>query len=143
MMRLLRRLATVLVVAAAVVAVAAFGLHEQEAAGSAPNLPPTANGYLGVYAPGMPHSTAGLTGFDRRPRRSSNVAVYYSGWLEPFQSRFAAQGVRPRGGDAGADRPARASAWPRSPEGRYDGYLASYAQAVRQIRPPGDRQLRP
>ena len=69
------------------------------------DLPPTANGYLGVFTPSMPHSTAGLTGFESSTKTKLNVAVYYSGWLEPFQSQLRRASVRPRGGDAGADRP--------------------------------------
>jgi mannan endo-1,4-beta-mannosidase len=135
MRRLLRRLATVVIVAAAVVAVTVFGLHEQEAAGSAPNLPPTAAGYLGVFTPGMPHSTAGLTRFESSTKTKLNVAVYYSGWLEAFQTHFAAKAsalgavtlvqIDP----AGASLAAIAA-------GRYDSYLESYAQAVAKFGHP-------
>ena len=98
-MRFLRRSGTVVVIVAAVAAVVAFGIRDENAASEQNTLPATAQGYLGAYTPTMPASTSGLTAFDAETGTRPNVAVYYSGWLEPFQSRFAAelagQGVVP------------------------------------------------
>ena len=129
MMRILRRLGTVVVVVAAVVAVVAFGLHE-ETAGSVKALPAKPHGYLGVYVPGMPASDAGLTTFGSRTGTSPNVAVYYSGWHEPFQTGFAAQ-LSARGAVPLVQMEPQGVNLAAIARGTYDSYLVSFAQAVR------------
>jgi hypothetical protein len=127
-----RRLGTVVVIAAVIAVVVAFGMHEQETSVglSAQTLPAKPHGYLGVYVPGGPASVTGLTTFGSKTGTRPNVAVYYSGWLEPFQSTFAAElsarGVTPlvQIDPTGIDLASIT-------HGRYNKYLASYAQAVR------------
>ena len=80
-------------------------------------------------------SDAGLATFGSRTGTQPNVAAYYSGWLEPFQSRFAgdvsARGtvplvqIDPSGTDLAAIT-----------HGQYNSYLESYATAVRDFGHP-------
>jgi hypothetical protein len=132
-LRLLYRFGTVIIVAAAVATVVVVGVHDQKTAvaqGEPVPLSAKPHSYLGVYVPGVPDSTAGLTAFSARTGTHPNLVVYYSGWYEPFRSTFAAA-VAARGAvplvqidPAGIDLSLAA-------KGRYDKFLAAYAQAVR------------
>lgn len=138
-MRLLRRCGTVALIVAAIAAVVAFGLHDKKTAatlGQSPAaLPAKPHNYLGVFVPGMPGTVGGLAAFGSETGTRPNVAVYYSGWLEPFQSGFAeelaARGVVPlvQIDPAGINLAAIV-------HGQYNSYLASYAQAVRNFAHP-------
>ena len=138
-MRLLRRYGTVALVVAAIAVVAGFGLHDKKTAAtlgqSQAALPAKPHDYLGAFVPGMPGTVDGLAAFGSETGTRPNVAVYYSGWLEPFQSGFAAElaarGVVPlvQIDPAGIDLAAIV-------HGQYNSYLASYAQAVRNFARP-------
>jgi mannan endo-1,4-beta-mannosidase len=86
--------------------------------------------YLGVYAPGAPKSYDGVTAFTATTGVRPGVVVYYSGWLEPFQTRFAATVASHDAlplvqiDPTGVSLTAIAS-------GQYDAYLHSYASAVK------------
>jgi mannan endo-1,4-beta-mannosidase len=86
--------------------------------------------YLGLYERGTPPSYAGTTAFTTATGVKPDVLMSYSSWLEPFQTSFATtaaeQGAVPlmQINPSGISIAAIAS-------GRYDGYLSSYAQAVR------------
>jgi mannan endo-1,4-beta-mannosidase len=86
--------------------------------------------YLGVYAPGAPQSYAGVTAFTATTGVRPGLVVYYSGWMEPFQHRFAANAARHNAvplvqiDPTGVNLRAIAS-------GRFDAYLRSYAAAVK------------
>jgi mannan endo-1,4-beta-mannosidase len=128
-------IATALAAAAAVIVVA--GRHDQSAAAHLASPPPAVRitlpaepgTYLGAYAPGVPGSYANVTEFTKATGVRPNVVVYYSGWQEPFQVSFANQvakhgavpvvQIQPTGIDLSA-----------IVSGRYDRYLAIYAQAV-------------
>jgi mannan endo-1,4-beta-mannosidase len=129
-------IATALAAAAAIIVVA--GRHDQSAAANpavqvaAPRitLPAEPGTYLGAYAPDVPGSYAKVAAFTAATGVRPNVVVYYSGWLERFQTSFATQ-VAKDGAvpmvqiePVGIDLTAIAS-------GRYDEYLFSYAQQVR------------
>ncbi len=133
-MRLLRRLGTVVLVVASIAALVAFGLHDEEAA-STQALPGTPHGYLGVYVPGMPASDAGLTVFGSETGTRPNVAVYYSGWLEPFQTHFAEE-VTARGAVPLVQIDPQGISLAAIAHGHYDSYLSSYAQAVSSLGHP-------
>lgn len=88
--------------------------------------------FLGVFVRGVPQSYAGIRAFTTAARVRPRLVVYYSGWEEPFQSRFAAVAAR---NDAmplvqidptGVSLTAIAS-------GRYDTYLRSYASEVKSF----------
>lgn len=54
-------------------------------------LPAHAAAYLGAFAKGVPDSYAPMKSFAKATGAHPNVALYYSGWYEKFQSSFAAQ----------------------------------------------------
>jgi mannan endo-1,4-beta-mannosidase len=89
-----------------------------------------AGAYLGVYAPGAPKSYRGVTAFTDTTGVRPGIVVYYSGWLEPFQARFAAAVASHDAlplvqiDPTGISLTAIAS-------GQYDAYLHSYASAVK------------
>ena len=137
------RTGVVVVCAAAITAavIAAVSIvHGNSAHGSLNNpavLPPSDSrpmpgSYIGVYAAGVPQSYAGIRTFSAITGVKPGVAVYYSGWLEPFQSQFAATVVREHAvplvqiDPTGINLEAIAS-------GRYDSYLRSYAYAVKKF----------
>ncbi len=86
--------------------------------------------YLGVYTPGVPGSYAGVRAFAAATGIRPGVVVYYSGWLEKFQVKFAAIAARHDAvplvqiDPGGINLRAIAS-------GHYDAYLRSYAADVR------------
>ena len=98
-------------------------------------LPVTPGSYIGVYGPGVPDSYAGVTAFSATTGIRPQLVVYYSGWFEPFQTSFATtvakHGAVPlvQINPTGISLAAIAS-------GRYDGYLTSYAEAVRAYHHP-------
>jgi mannan endo-1,4-beta-mannosidase len=54
-------------------------------------LPARPLSYLGAYAKGVPGSYAPIETFATRTRVQPNIALYYSGWREPFKMGFAKQ----------------------------------------------------
>lgn len=97
--------------------------------------PPGSMRYLGLYERGLPVSYANVTAFTRATGVTPNVLTYYSPWLEPFQTQFAARaasgGAMPlvQINPFGVSLTAIAS-------GQYDSYLSTYADAVRSYRKP-------
>jgi mannan endo-1,4-beta-mannosidase len=99
------------------------------------HLPPTPESYLGVYVNGLPSSYSGVTAFSQATGAKPDVIMYYSGWYEPFPSRFAVMAANngavplvqmdPKGIGVGAIA-----------SGREDGYLSAYAEAVRAYAHP-------
>ena len=93
------------------------------------HLPATPASYLGVYAAGSPRTYAPLVAFGHAIGRAPNLAIYYSGWKELFQTEFA--------GDAAAnDAIPLVQMDPNGVNlasiaaGNYDSYLTTYAQEV-------------
>jgi mannan endo-1,4-beta-mannosidase len=130
---------TVLAAAGAVIAVAAIAAGVTLYNGSASpaktgplpdHLPTTPGSYLGIYTNGAPASYGGVTAFTNATGARPDVLMYYSGWFERFQAGFAAtaadDGAVPlvQMDPAGVSVAAIAA-------GQYDGYLSSYAEAVR------------
>ena len=99
------------------------------------NLPTTPQSYLGVFADGVPASYDGVKSFTSATGTKPDVVMYYSGWFVPFKTAFATTAAKngavplvqmnPDGIDIGSIA-----------EGKYDGYLSSYAEAVRAYRHP-------
>ncbi len=125
-----------IVAAAAIVAGISFFNKSTEPSGPLPiNLPPSTASYLGVYASGAPASYAGVTAFTNASGARPDIVMYYSGWFVPFPVSFATttadHGAAPlvQMDPDGISISAIAS-------GRYDGYLSSYAEAVRAYRHP-------
>jgi mannan endo-1,4-beta-mannosidase len=86
--------------------------------------------YVGVYAPGAPHSYAGVTTFAADTGVKPSVVVYYSGWLEAFQVSFAAAAARHNAVPLVQIDPTDVSLAAIA-SGQYDAYLRSYASAVK------------
>ena len=98
-------------------------------------LPVTPGSYIGLYPHGAPASYADATSFAQATGVQPRLAVYYSGWYEPFKTTFA-QTASQRGAvplvqidPSGISVAAIAS-------GHYDSYLTSYARAVRAYSHP-------
>jgi mannan endo-1,4-beta-mannosidase len=125
-------------VVAAIVIAAGVVVYNHNSNGVKPlptQLPAAADGYLGVYAQGSPLSYAGVTSFRQATGTSPDLAMYYSGWYESFQTSFvkkaAADGAVPlvQIDPSGINVASIAS-------GKYDGYLSSYAVAVKAYHGP-------
>ena len=98
-------------------------------------LPGTTASYLGVFENGVPSSVAPVRTFAAAVGRWPNIVLYYSGWNDAFQSRFAAA-VRAHGGTVLVDlAPTGVSLWSIA-YGRQDAFLNSYAHEVRSYGHP-------
>jgi mannan endo-1,4-beta-mannosidase len=97
------------------------------------NLPAAPASYLGLYIPGAPMSYTGLTSFTRVTGIRPNLVSYYSGWLEPFQMRFAQAAAEHHAVPLVQIDPTNISVAAIA-AGRYDAYLTAYAKAVRAYR---------
>ena len=126
------------VIAAALITVAAAALvvklHGRPTAN--PAAPPAAaahpkpRAFLGVYTPGVPQSYAGIQAFTAVTGVRPGVVVYYSGWMEQFQVRFAEMAARHHAVPLVQIDPTGISLTAIA-AGKYDPYLRSYADAVR------------
>ena len=128
------RLVMLLAVALAAVAVAGALVRLTGSATPDPkeahaSLPPLPAAYLGVFASGSPPSYGGIAAFARAAGRQPNLAGYYSGWAEPFDTSFAEMlsehGIIPFVQIDPTDASVSAIA-----AGTYDDYLRSYADSV-------------
>jgi mannan endo-1,4-beta-mannosidase len=88
--------------------------------------------YIGVFQPGAPASYAGITAFTRTTGISPGVVSYYSGWLEPFQTGFAATAARHGALTLVQIDPTNISL-AAIVSGQYDNYLRTYADSVRSF----------
>lgn len=91
--------------------------------------------YLGVYEQGVPASYTGVAAFTESTGIRPNILMYYSSWLEPFQTGFANTAA-----DHGAIPLVQINPYHVSlaaiAAGQYDDYLSSYAQAVAAYQHP-------
>jgi mannan endo-1,4-beta-mannosidase len=94
------------------------------------NLPTTPGSYLGVYANGVPDSYSGVKAFASATGASPDVVMYYNGWYEQFNARFAATAAKNGAVPLVQLDPTRATVAGIA-AGRYDGYLSAYAESVR------------
>lgn len=92
-------------------------------------LPARPASYLGVYADGVPHSYTPIESFATETGVQANIALYYSGWGEPFQTEFAMQAAGHHAVPLVQIEPGRTSL-AEIAGGAYDAYLESYANAV-------------
>jgi mannan endo-1,4-beta-mannosidase len=129
----------VLVIIAAGAIAAVAGLHHRSV--SAPDgplrfpLPTTPLSYLGVYARPAPESYAGITSFTQQTGVTPDVAMYYSGWYQPFQTRLA-RAASSHGAVPLVQMDPDGVSLAKIAAGGYDAYLSAYAEAVRAYRQP-------
>jgi mannan endo-1,4-beta-mannosidase len=91
--------------------------------------------YIGLYHRGAPETYAGVTSFTRATRVKPDIVSYYSGWLEPFQTRFAVIAARHDAVPLVQIDPKGISLRAIATQD-YDSYLRSYAAAVRSYHRP-------
>jgi hypothetical protein len=106
--------------------------HSQPGPGA---LPATPGSYVGIYAVGAPASYTGVTAFANATGIRPRLVVYYSGWLEPFQTAFATSAARHGAVPLVQINPTDVSLAGIA-SGQYDSYLTAYAKAVRAYRHP-------
>jgi mannan endo-1,4-beta-mannosidase len=92
-------------------------------------LPVRAASYLGAYAKGVPGSYAPVENLVRETGVHPNVALYYSGWYEKFQSTFAVK-VNNNGGIPFIQMDPSSANFGAIVAGEYDTYLESFATQV-------------
>ena len=131
----LRCLHAVIITAISIVIVIGFAFHDEKTASNGQTLPVKPDGYLGVYVPSSPTSVAGLTVFSTQSKTSPNIVVYYSGWLEPFQSNFAEK-IATRGAIPLVQIDPQDVNLATIAHGKYDTYLTSYAKTVHAFSRP-------
>jgi Glycosyl hydrolase family 26 len=98
-------------------------------------LPARPGSYLGVFEPGAPTSFLPVERFGSAVGRRPNIALYYSGWRVPFRLSFA-DAARAHGAVPLIQlQPVNVSIAAIA-AGKYDRYLRSYANAVREFGHP-------
>lgn len=102
--------------------------------GSIP-LPSSTGSYVGVYPNGVPYSYNGVTAFSTATGVRPSLVLYYSGWMEPFQMRFAMT-VSNNGAIPVVQLDPKNVSIAAIASGNYDSYLSRYAKAVRDYRRP-------
>jgi mannan endo-1,4-beta-mannosidase len=138
----LARLAAVTVAVIAAVAVIAVALARENSGGSrlatpdasraSATVPAAPAAYLGVYARPAPQSWSGISSFTAATGVRPRLVVYYSAWKEPFRTGFARLAARHGAVPVVQIDPTDISLAAIA-GGRYDGYLRSYAAAVRSF----------
>jgi mannan endo-1,4-beta-mannosidase len=93
------------------------------------NLPAQSESYLGAYVKGVPYSYAPVETFAAAAGVHPNVALYYSGWFEKFQSTFAIQ-VKQGGGVPFIQIDPSKANFAAIVAGVYDTYLEEFATQV-------------
>ncbi len=98
-------------------------------------LPAKPLSYLGVYENSVPGSFDGVAQFAATVGVNPNIALYYSSWNERFKVDFADQAYAFGATPAVQIEPFGVSIAGIA-RGKYDGYLESYASAVREFGQP-------
>ena len=98
-------------------------------------LPVRPDSYVGVYQSEAPDSYAGVTRFTATTGVKPRLVVYYSGWFEPFKAAFATT-VAKHGAVPLIQINPTGINLASITSGKYDGYLSSYAEAVRSYHHP-------
>jgi glycosyl hydrolase family 26 len=86
--------------------------------------------YLGVYEPSGPRSYEPVLTFAQTIGRHVNLALYYSGWGEPFQTAFAEDALGNQATPVIQINPDKPTSIAGIAAGEYDPYLVNFAKAV-------------
>jgi mannan endo-1,4-beta-mannosidase len=128
--------AAVFVLVAAITVAAARRSDGGEPGGAIPGtLPHAPMSYIGVYANQVPGSFAGVTAFTKSTGADPDIAMYYSGWYQPFEKNFASAAAG-HGAVTLVQIEPRKISLAAIAAGKYDGYLTSYAAAVKSFGHP-------
>jgi len=134
--RLVVPIAAVVAAAAIAAGIVIYNRTSDPSEGPLPvSLPAATGSYLGVYASGAPNSYSGVTSFSSATGAKPDVLMYYSGWYESFKTSFATTAAENGAVPLVQIDPENVSVAAIA-SGRYDGYLSSYAEAVRAYRHP-------
>jgi mannan endo-1,4-beta-mannosidase len=125
----------VIAAAAITVGIVVYNMSSEPTGPLPVHLPPASGSYLGVYTKGVPASYEPVTAFTNVTGAKPNVVMYYSGWFVPFPERFATN-VAKNGAVPLVQMNPDNTNLAKIASGRYDGYLSSYAEAVRAYRHP-------
>jgi hypothetical protein len=98
-------------------------------------MPTTPGSVVGVYVSGEPQSIRPLHRFETLTGTRLQEVVYYSGWQEQFKTAFASA-VYQMGAVTMVQIEPRHVSLNSIVDGSQDGYLVSYADAVREFRRP-------
>jgi mannan endo-1,4-beta-mannosidase len=124
--------AAVVAIAAVAYAIIRFGPSPSGPAVARASLPSGVASYLGVYETGPPRTYQPVEVFGRAVGKQPNLVGYYSGWGEPFQTLFA-ETVRRHGAVTILQMDPSYAYVPAIAAGKYDSYLRSYADSVRNF----------
>ena len=98
-------------------------------------LPVAPGSYIGVFVRGVPESYSPLRAFTAATGVEPNIDLYYSGWHQGFNLRFARQAAS-HGAIPFVEIDPRPASLAGIASGRYDSYLRQYAAAVRSYQRP-------
>jgi mannan endo-1,4-beta-mannosidase len=98
-------------------------------------LPVAPGSYVGVFVRGVPESYSPLRAFTAATGVEPNIDLYYSGWHQEFNLRFARQAAS-HGAIPFVEIDPRPASLAGIASGRYDRYLRQYAAAVRSYQRP-------
>jgi glycosyl hydrolase family 26 len=134
--RLLSRLVLLVALSIAAASIAFGGVHFTYLPSRPPahaSLPPSAHSYLGVYAKGVPPGYRPVAEFAKAAGKHPNMVGYYSGWAAPFAASFAKR-VRAHGAIPYVQIDPTDALVSAIAAGKYDIYLRTYADSVRDFR---------
>jgi hypothetical protein len=120
------------VVAAAAIA-AAITIYNTSSNQTGPlpdQLPSAAGSYLGVFESGLPAKYSEVTSFAAATGSKPDIVMYYSGWFVKFPQSFATT-TADNGAVPLVQMDPDTVKVAQIASGHYDGYLSSYAEAVR------------
>src|SRR5271166_1338886 len=113
----------------------AYAVKPFVAATVPPSLAKGTGEYLGVYEPENSSSYRQVSSFAQSVGRQPDIALYFSSWGEPFQSQFASS-ARAHGAMPMVQIDPTTASLANIAAGKDDGYLRSYAAAVRDYNFP-------
>ncbi len=133
--RVITTVAAIVVMAAIAAGIIVFNKSSERTGPLPVRLPPASASYLGVYARGVPASYSPVAAFTNAIGAQPDIVMYYNGWYVPFPTGFATTAAN-HGAVPLVQMNPDAIKVAQIASGRYDGYLSSYAEAVRHYQHP-------